>query len=99
MVKVPLLFSEAHNHLRGSTYAISPKDGCYDRGSTFRLNCFLNDGAPQPKNVGKKINNRPFLLHDSRCVPGSFMGFFHPVRCSFIYLQKSVFGRGLKLPN
>ena len=22
------------------------KDACYDRGSSFRLKCFLNDGAP-----------------------------------------------------
>ena len=46
-----------------------PSDACYDdRGSTFRLQIFLNDGAPQTKTVGI----RPFLLHNSRCVPRSW---------------------------
>ena len=38
---------------------------CYDKGSSFLLFSFLNDGAPQPKIVG----NTPFVLHDSLCVP------------------------------
>ena len=41
------------------------ENACYDRGSTFRLKCFLNDGAPSPKIVENKI----FFLHDSRRVP------------------------------
>ena len=29
-------------------------DACCDKSSNFRLKCFLNDEAPQPKIVGKK---------------------------------------------
>ena len=46
---------------------IPTPDACYDRGSRFRLERFLNDRAPQPKLVG----NTPhlFLHDDSRRVP------------------------------
>ena len=48
--------------------------GCYDRGSTFLLKWFLNDGVPQPKIVGKT----PLFLHDLVVYLGLFF-FFHPV--------------------
>ena len=34
----PIFTSMEHNLL--------PVEACYDRGTTFRLKCFLNDGAP-----------------------------------------------------
>ena len=50
----------------------------------FWRKCFLNDGAPQPKIVGKK----PFLFsQDSRCVP-MLCVFFNPE--AVFFSQKSV---------
>ena len=38
--------------LRWRWHLFRPKDAFYDRGSTFPLNLFLNDGAPSPSVVG-----------------------------------------------
>ena len=51
---------------------IRKNDACYDTGNRlpyFGLFCLLNDGAPEPKIVGKKKNNRPFFWPDSRSIP------------------------------
>ena len=63
-------------------------DACYDRGSTFCLKRFLNDGTPLPKIIG----NRTILLHDSRCVsrPWDFSS-----GGSFVFLQNQFFGEVL----
>ena len=37
------------------------KDALYDRGSTFPLKCFLNNGASQPKIVGMPIFFRKMM--------------------------------------
>ena len=59
------------------------------RGGPFRVKWFLN------------VGNRSFVIffHDSRCVPRSDHGIFHPVP-ALLFFSKSVFwGRCLKLPN
>ena len=62
------------------------------RGIPFRLRCFLNDGAPY-HNI---VENSPFVLHGSRCVPGPWA---FSSGSSFIF-SESVFGRGgIKFPN
>ena len=61
-------------------------DACYDRGSSFRLKCFLNDGAAQPKIVG----NRIFLFMILAVYLGH--GIFHPV-AGLIFLQISFWER------
>ena len=52
------------NKATSTNKVVSRYDECYDRAiryTFFRLFTFLNDGAPEPKIAGKKINNRPFL--------------------------------------
>ena len=65
-----------------------------DRGSTFRLNRFLNARAPLTKIVGKKYLRHFFRY--SRCVPRPD-GTVHPAAVIFSF--ELVFRRGLKLPN
>ena len=47
------------------------ENACYGRGSFFRVECFVNDGAPSQKNVG----NRYIFLFT--------ILFVHPVHGSF----------------
>ena len=64
-------------------------DACYDRGGSFRLKMFLNDGAPSPEIVGEKKNNRPtFFSWFSLCIQttGCFIRY---VAVFFFLLQKS----------
>ena len=68
-------------------------DACYDRGSSVRLNCrFLNYGAQLDRKI---VGNRQNILHDFYCVPRPWD--FHPV--AVVFFSKSVFERGLDLPN
>ena len=53
-------------------------DAPYDRGSTFPLNCFPNDGVPQPKIVRMPIFFRKTTLLYTRAM-GSFIG----MQCHF----------------
>ena len=51
----------------------SGSDAFYDRGSTFPLECFLQDGIPEPKIVG-----RPILFRKKKrfCILGGHVGMF-----------------------
>ena len=61
-------------------------DSCYDRGMTFRLKWFLNDGDSSPKIFG----NRPFFCVLFVVYLGH--GIFHPV--VVFRFSKSDFGKG-----
>ena len=43
-------------------------DAFYDRGITFPINCFLNNGAPSPKIVGMPILFRKLRLSFARAI-------------------------------
>ena len=68
-------------------------DACCDRGSTFRLKCFLNDLRhslnQNRRNLAKRFAWLLFLYLGH--------GSFHPV--SALFFLKSVLGRGLKAPK
>ena len=50
-------------------------DASYDKGISFRLKWFRNDGYPSHKIVGKYA---PFFVHGFRCASRPY-GIFHPV--------------------
>ena len=66
-------------------------DACYDRGSTFRLKCFLNDRVHQPKIVGKYAPLIFFMILVVYLGHGSF----HPVALSFFSSSISFWGEVL----
>ena len=65
--------------LEFDTYFMYGFDACYDRGSTFRLERFVDGGAPCRKIVGKKVA----FLPDCRDVPRLWF-FLSDITCSFL---------------
>ena len=65
-------------------------DASYDRGSTFPLKCFLNDGDPQPKIVGM-----PILFREMALLYTWAVGF--SIEMQSVFWVESVFGGGKEL--